>query len=121
MLGLVLLTPLFSAQLDRNETEAKRAGAAVLLDSRVPPLHICQSNAPGASRRLARRERSHVSQVWTCVILRRPKMVQRIAGKLQDQLERAVTSAFDWPFLLASGLALLGLGTVVLGRRGATL
>ena len=38
VLGLLLLTPLFTAQLDRNETEAKRAGAAILLDSRVPPL-----------------------------------------------------------------------------------
>jgi len=41
---------------------------------------------------------------------------RRVASRLQDQLERAVTSAFGWPFLLAAALALCGLATLA-GRR----
>ena len=38
VLGLLLLTPVFTTALDRNEERALRAGAAAVLDSRIPPL-----------------------------------------------------------------------------------
>ena len=38
MLGLLLLTPIFTADLDRNEDEALAAGTSAVLDSRIPPL-----------------------------------------------------------------------------------
>ena len=124
VLGLLLLTPLFSAQLDRNETDAKRAGAAILLDSRVPALD--KLRVAEDVLRVIDRSDGRLPDVRSAFHgrLQGPAgpEYRRVAGKLQDQLERAVTSAFDWPFLLASGLALLGLGAVVLGRRtGAAL
>lgn len=123
VLGLVLLTPLFSAQLDRNETEAKRAGAAILLDSRVPPLDKLRV-AEDVFRSIDRAN-GRLPDVRTAFVGRfdgpAGPEYRRVAGRLQDQLERAVTSAFGWPFLLASGLALLGVGAVALGRREATL
>ena len=38
VLGLVLLAPVLTNALEKNRTEAIRAGAAVVLDSRIPPL-----------------------------------------------------------------------------------
>ena len=38
VLGLLLLTPLFTAALDRNQDEALAAGTAAVLDSGIPPL-----------------------------------------------------------------------------------
>jgi predicted MFS family arabinose efflux permease len=123
VLGLLLLTPLFSAQLDRNETEAKRAGAAILLDSRVPPLdklRVAEDVLRAIDRADGRLPDVRIAFKGRFDGPAGPEY-RRVAGRLQDQLERAVTSAFGWPFLLASALALVGLGAVVLGRRQATL
>ncbi len=38
VVGLLLLTPIFTTALDRNEDRALRAGAAAVLDSSIPPL-----------------------------------------------------------------------------------
>ena len=123
VLGLLLLTPLFSHQLDRNETEAKRAGAAILLDSRLPPLdklRVAQDVLRSIDRANGRLPDVRASLEGR---FDGPAGAEyrRVAGSLQDQLERAVTSAFGWPFLLASALALCGLGAVVIGRRDPAL
>ena len=39
VLGLVVLTPVFTHELARNQEEATRAGAAIVLDSSIEPLH----------------------------------------------------------------------------------
>jgi predicted MFS family arabinose efflux permease len=111
VLGLLLLAPILTSALDRNRDEAIRAGAAIVLDSRIPPLaklgvaqdvlaEVDRSNdageLPDVERALA--GRSNDDGQWTSLV----------AG-LQDQLDRAVTSAFSGPFLLASALALLAL------------
>ena len=38
VVGLLLLTPLFTAGLERNEDDALAAGTSAVLDSRIPPL-----------------------------------------------------------------------------------
>ena len=38
VLGLLLLAPVLTSALDENRDEAIRAGAAVVLDSEIPPL-----------------------------------------------------------------------------------
>jgi hypothetical protein len=123
VLGLVLLTPLFAHQLDRNETEAKRAGAAILLDSALPPLDKLRV-AEDVLRSIDRAN-GRLPDVQSVFAGRfdGPSGLEyrRVSNRLQDQLERAVTSAFGWPFLLASCLALCGLSAVVIGRREATL
>jgi MFS family permease len=114
VLGLLALTPLFTAQLDSNERDAKRAGAAIVLDSRLPPLdklNVAQDvlrEIDRADGRLPDVQRAFADRV------RGPNGAEyrRVARGLQDQLERAVTSAFGWPFLLAAGLALAGLAVV---------
>jgi MFS family permease len=123
VIGLLLLTPLFASQLDRNETEAKRAGTAILLDSRVPPLDKLRV-AQDVLREIDRAD-GRLPDVRSAFAGRfdgeNGPEYRRVASRLQDQLERAVTSAFGWPFLLAAGLGVLGLAAVVLGRGEATL
>jgi MFS family permease len=123
VLGLLLLTPLFAAQLDRNETEAKRAGTAILLDSRVPALdklRVAEDVLRAIDRANGRLPDVRAAFAGRFDGSNGPEY-RRVAGRLQDQLERAVTSAFGWPFLLAAGLAVLGLAAVVAGRGRATL
>ena len=42
VLGLLLLTPIFTTDLERNEDDALAAGTSVVLDSRIPPLRQAQ-------------------------------------------------------------------------------
>jgi MFS family permease len=123
VLGLLLLTPVFTAQLDRHEADAKRAGAAILLDSRVPPLDKLRV-AQDVLRTIDHAD-GRLPDVRSAFSGRLEGTdgpeYRRVAARLQDQLERAVTSAFSWPFLLASAFALAGLIVVVAGRREVAL
>ena len=119
--GLLLLAPVLTSALDENRDEAIRAGAAIVLDSGIPPLdklgvaqdvltEVDRANGvgklPDVGRALA--DRPHDDD-WNA-----------LRAGLQDQLDRAVTSAFSRPFFLASALtlcALLPLGALWLRRR----
>ena len=118
VVGLVLLAPVLTSALDENRDEAIRAGAAVVLDSRIPPLdklgvaqdvlaEVDRSNdageLPDVERALADRPDD---DEWRTLI-----------GALQDQLDRAVTSAFSGPFLLAAALTLCALVPLAILRR----
>jgi len=120
VLGLAILTPVFVADLQQAQVPAQEAITSLVLDSsltaqdkvslarelgteltsqqgRVPDLHRAFAAAdftPGAQQAAAQLERD-----------------------LDEQLERAATQAFRNSFLVASGLALLALLTVVLPRR----
>jgi hypothetical protein len=108
VLGLLLLAPIFTAALDRNEQEAERAGTAAVLDSRIPPLD---------KLRLAQDVLDQVDDADGTVpdvdaaFADRPDTPEyrSLRSALQDQLDRAVTDAFSRPFLLAAALALAAL------------
>ena len=119
VLGLLLLAPVLTSALDENRDEAIRAGAAVVLDSRIPPLdklgvaqdvlaEVDRANdvgkLPDVARALADRPDD---DEWRALV----------AG-LQDQLDRAVTSAFSGPFLLAAALTLCALVPLLLRYGG---
>ena len=117
VLGLLLLAPVLTAALDRNEDEALRAGVAEVLDSRIPAIEklrlaqdvLDQVDSAGGNGELpdvgAAFEDRPSSQEYSDLL----------AG-LEDQLERAVTNAFSGPFLLAAALALAALVPVALAR-----
>jgi MFS family permease len=115
VLGLLLLAPVFTAALDRNEQDAERAGAAAVLDSRIPPLdklRLAQDVLDQVDR--ADGELPDVDAAFE----HRPDTpaYRSLQSALQDQLDRAVTDAFSRPFLLAALLALAALVPLARGR-----
>jgi MFS family permease len=119
VLGLLLLAPVFTAALDRNERDAERAGTAVVLDSTIPPLdklglaRDVLDQADGAEGELPDVAAAFADRPDT-------EEYRSLESELQDQLDRAVTDAFSGPFLLASLLALAALVPLA-PTRGAPL
>jgi MFS family permease len=121
VLGLLLLAPVLTDALEQSQDEAIRAGAAVVLDSRIPPLDklgVAQDVLDEVERSRDVGELPDVPRAFED----RPDddEFRELASALQDQLDRAVTSAFSGPFLLAAALALLALLPVALMRWRAT-
>ncbi|MGI8479709.1 MAG: MFS transporter [Gaiellaceae bacterium] len=119
VLGLLLLTPVLTAALDRNEDEAVRAGAAAVLDSRIPALEKVRLAQDVLDEVRAAERRGELPDV-TRAFEDRPTSdeYRALLSALRDQLERAVTNAFSSSFLLAAALALGALFPAVLIRGG---
>ncbi|HET9289112.1 MAG TPA: MFS transporter [Gaiella sp.] len=116
VVGLLLLTPVFTSALDRNEDRALRAGAAAVLDSRIPPLEkLAVAQDVLAIVRGADREVPDVREAF----VDRPDVPEyrSLEERLVSELDRAVTAAFSRPFLLAAFLALAALVPIAISRR----
>jgi MFS family permease len=117
VLGLLLLAPVLTSALERSRDEAVRAGAAAVLDSRIPPLdklHVAQDVLDEVDKA---EERGELPDVSTALADRPDdNEYQTLIAELQDQLDRAVTDAFSTPFLLAAVIALAALVPVGLSR-----
>ena len=116
VVGLLLLAPVLTSALDRNEQEALYAGAAAVLDSRIPPLDKLRV----AQDVLVQVDKAHGELPDVAAAFEdRPENdeYRSLLATLQDQLDRAVTDAFSGPFVLAAVLALAGLGAIVVGLR----
>jgi MFS family permease len=118
VVGLLLLAPVLTSALDENRDEAIRAGAAIVLDSEIPPLDklgVAQDVLAEVDRANDAGELPDVQRAledrpddgeWSALL-----------SGLEDQLDRAVTSAFAGPFLLAAALTLCALVPLALMRR----
>ena len=119
VLGLLLLTPVFTTALDRNEERALRAGAAAVLDSSIPPLEkLAVAQDVLAIVRASEREVPDVRGAFAD----RPDTPEYrgLEDELVSQLDKAVTAAFSWPFLLAALLALAALVPIVVSRKAVS-
>jgi hypothetical protein len=113
VVGLAILTPIFTADLRRAETPAKEAIASLVLDAPLPA-----STKLNLAEQLGRRlsaERGRVPDLRPAfedlrVSERQAPAAAALEHGLQDQLTRAATRAFRTAFLVAAGLALLALG-----------
>jgi MFS family permease len=117
VLGLVLLTPVFTAGLERNEDDALAAGTSAVLDSRIDPL-----DKLGVARDVLvavdeAKDEARIPAVADVLGRRDDPAFAALAADLQDQLDRAVTNACSRAFLAAAALALLALVPVLLLRR----
>lgn len=116
VLGLLLLTPIFTTALDRNEDRALRAGAAAVIDSDIPPLDkLAVAQDVLAVVRAADREVPDVRTAFDDKPDEPEYLV--LEERLVSELDRAVTAAFSRPFLLAAGLALGALVPIGVSRR----
>jgi hypothetical protein len=117
VVGLLVLTPVFAHELTTNQAEATRAGAAIVLDSSIAPLHKL-AVARDVLRRIDDAD-GRLPDVRPAFAARSGDdagELRRAGAALQDQLERAVTSAFGPPFLIAALFALAALATVAVTR-----
>jgi MFS family permease len=120
VLGLVLLTPLFTVDLERNEDDVLGAGTAVVLESDIPPLAKI-----GVARDILvavnqAQEDVTVPDVAEAIDHQDEDEYRGLASELQKQLNRAVTNAFSRSFLVAAALGLLALAPILVGRRNVT-
>src|SRR4051812_5060144 len=112
VVGLAILTPIFTADLRHAEAPAKEAVASVVLDAPLAASTKLEL-ADGLGRQLVA-ERGRVPDLRPAfTTLRLPPSQAATAAALEldleDQLERAATRAFRTAFLVAAGLALLAL------------
>jgi MFS family permease len=117
VLGLLLLTPIFTADLKENEDDLLAAGTSVVLDSRIPPL-----DKIGVARDILvavdeAEEDATIPAVSEIVDEDDDPAYADLVAALQEQLDRAVTNSFSRSFLAAAVLALLALVPLALGRR----
>jgi MFS family permease len=112
VVGLAILTPIFTADLRHAETPAKEAIASLVLDAPLPA-----STKLDLAERLGRRlvaERGRVPDLRPA-FKSLPLPATQVAAAhalelaLEDQLKRAATLAFRTAFLVAAGLALMAL------------
>jgi MFS family permease len=120
VIGLLALTPIFTADINQQRHDAIDAGAAVILDSQVSPLLKID-----VAERVNEQLESERGKVPVIDPAFEPKPadpveraeVEQLQGELQDQLDRGATHAFSTSFLLAALLGLFALAPIALARR----
>jgi predicted MFS family arabinose efflux permease len=120
VLGLLLLTPVFVADLDVQSTRAEQKGVELVIDSGITP-----STKLRLAARLAtdiQRQPGRLPDVRRTIDAldvgqgERPAL-NALADRLDDRLDAAATSSFSRSFLLAALLALAGLVPIALARE----
>lgn len=121
VLGLALLTPVFTADLRHAQAPAEQSMTALVLDAPLQtPDKIAIARALGTVLTADGGRVPDLHPVFTGLQLapaQRPAAAQ-LERNLDGQLERAATRAFRNSFLIAAGLALLALVPLLPLRRG---
>ena len=112
VVGLAILTPIFTADLRHAQTPAEEAIARLVLDAPLPA--STQARPRRTARAPAVAERGRVPDLRPAfnnlpVPATQAPAVAALERDLDDQLKRAATRAFRTSFLVAAGLALLAL------------
>lgn len=120
VLGLLLLTPVFVGDLDRQRDRAEQRGVELVLDSRIAPTtKLALANVLVQD---VRREPGRLPDIQRSFAKVEPDPGDRaeyraLAARLDNELDRAATSSFSRSFLFAALVALLGLVPVALSRE----
>ena len=121
VLGLVVLTPLFSAELPDQQAAAERSGTALILEADLSPAtKIALGDAIADQIDAAGGRIPDLAPAFREVMP--PPEARPAYAELQDQLngelDKAATHAFSEVFLIAAGLALLALVPIVVSGAG---
>jgi MFS family permease len=117
VLGLLVLTPIFTHDLHASEQGALAAGTAAVLDSDISPLDKIAVARNIAAAVDEAKEEARIPDVSEVIGDREGSGYAELVSSLQDQLDRAVTQAFSHSFLTAALLALMALVPILLGRK----
>lgn len=119
VLGLVLLTPVFVGDLDRQRVRATQKGAELVLDARIGALtkvDLAARIASDIKREPGRLPDINRSFAAISVSAGERPQLRKLQGQLNDQLDRAATSSFERSFLFAALLAGSALVPIALTR-----
>jgi MFS family permease len=120
VLGILLLTPVFSGQLTEQHRAAEQSGTAFLLDAQLPPAtKIELARAIGERIKRADGRLPDLAPAFRNVEPpqdARPAY-RRLETDLEEEVDKAATHAFSESFLLAGALALLSFVPIGLGWR----
>jgi hypothetical protein len=123
VVGLVILTPIFTSDLESAERPAQEAIAAQVLDSDLPATSKLKL-AEGLGAQLEAEDGRVPDLGIAFEKARLPKeqaaQAEALEAGLDDQLERAATRAFRAAFLTAAALALLAILPALFLREDAT-
>ena len=123
VVGLAILTPVFTADLQDAQVPAQEAIASLVLDAPLKPedkIAIAQALGRELSDEQGRIPDLHRAFATADLAPEERPAAAKLERDLEAQLERAATRAFRDSFLIGAGLALLALLTVVVPRRKAT-
>jgi hypothetical protein len=123
VVGLAILTPVFTQDLQNAEAPAEEAIAALVLDAPLEAQDkIAVAEALGRELAGQRGQVPDLHRAFAAVTVepeKRPALAE-LERDLDSQLERAATRAFRDSFLIGAGLALAALLTLLVPRRRRT-
>lgn len=120
VIGLLILTPIFTAQLDTQKEAALDSGTAILLDSQIDPSTKLELGAKIAAEVDSQGDRVPDVKPAFEPLPTDPEerdLYEQVLDGLQDQLKRAATHAFSSSFLIAALFGLLALFPIGMTRR----
>jgi hypothetical protein len=123
VVGLAILTPVFTADLQDAQVPAQEAIASLVLDAPLNPddkIAIAQALGRELSDQQGQVPDLHRAFATADLDPKERPAAAQLERDLDAQLKRAATRAFRDSFLIGAGLALLALLTVVAPRRKAT-
>ncbi|MEA2142852.1 MAG: hypothetical protein QOI64_1282 [Solirubrobacteraceae bacterium] len=123
VIGLLLLTPIFTADLESVRPPAERAGLSHVLDAPLPlPVKIDLARELDSEvQKAGDQELPDLDAAFADVEVsaaERP-VVERLNEQLDEELDRGATEAFSRSFLIAALIALLAAGAAFVGARGS--
>ncbi|WP_456698214.1 MFS transporter [Aeromicrobium sp. P5_D10] len=124
VVGLAILTPVFTADLRDAQEPAQQAITSLVLDAPLAPQDkIAVAQALGKELSNQQGQVPNLRPAFASLDLdpEERDAAKQLEHELNGQLERAATWAFRDSFLIGAGLALLALFTVVWPRRRETL
>ncbi len=121
VVGILILAPILSSQLTQQRNAAQDSSTALLLDAPLPPdTKIALATAIGGEIEAAEGRLPRIAPAFDSVSPppESADAYAQLRGEVQNQIERAATSAFSLPFLAAATFSLLSLiPTAMLIRR----
>ncbi|MET3963336.1 MFS family permease [Marmoricola sp. OAE513] len=123
VVGLAILTPVFTGDLQDAQRPAQEAITSLVLDAPLQPQDkIDLAGALGEDLSAQQGQVPDLSEAFRKARFSPEELpaAKRLQDDLDEQLERAATYAFRDSFLIGAGLGLLALVTVVVPRRRAS-
>jgi MFS family permease len=120
VVGLAILTPVFTADLQEAQVPAQEAITSLVLDAPLQPedkVAVAEALGDELVQEEGRVPDLHHAFATADLAPEERPAAARLERDLDAQLERAATRAFRDSFLVGAGLALLALLTVVASRR----